>query len=82
MCFIYITNGPLDSKKNMKHMNKIKYAKVLSRKQGSLAKFGIIDGLCQYEILNEYGFKEEQLPHFAVFSGRSNQGTSVSGEIS
>ena len=81
LCFIYFTNGPIDSKKNMKHVQKIKRAKIEAKKMGSTAKFGHVDGLCQHELASEFGYKEESLPHLAVFYGRRNRGITLSGEL-
>ena len=80
-CFIYLTNGTIDGKKNAKHLEKIKRAKIESRKKGYLAKFGHIDGLCQEEIRSQYVNKEEKLPAFVVFHGRKNRGSVLSEEL-
>ena len=80
-CFIYLTNGPVNDKKNTKHLETIKRAKIESRKKGYPAKFGHIDGLCQYEISNEYGRKEQILPNFVLFHGRKNSGSNLSGKL-
>lgn len=81
ICFIYLTNGTISSKKNTKHIQKMKQAKIEARKKGSLAKFGHTDGICQFEIRNEYGFSENDLPAMAVFYGRKNRGAVLSGEM-